>query len=58
MKITDIDIIPIRARLARRYKGREPFFHGIDYRTIYKVYADNGLVGYGDHRLAGRPGPR
>jgi len=53
MKITDIDIIPIRARLESRYKGREAFFHGIDYRTIYKVYTDNGLVGYGDHRLAG-----
>ena len=53
MKITNIDIIPIRARLARRYKGREPFFHGIDCRTIYKVCADNSLVGYGDHRLAG-----
>ncbi|NKB67863.1 MAG: hypothetical protein GKR89_12450 [Candidatus Latescibacteria bacterium] len=53
MKITDIDIIPIRARLESRLEGREAFFHTIDHRTIYKVHTDNGLVGYGDHRLAG-----
>ena len=52
MKITAIDIIPIRAPLARRYAGREVFFHGIDRRTIYKVHTDKGLVGYGDHRLS------
>ena len=53
MKITNIDIIPIRAGLAARYVGREMWFHGIDRRTIYKVHTDNGLVGYGDHRLSG-----
>ncbi len=53
MKIIDIDIIPIRAGLAARYAGREMWFHGIDRRTIYKVHTDNGLVGYGDHRLSG-----
>ena len=52
MKITAIDIIPIRAPLARRYAGREVFFRGIDRRTIYKVHTDKGLVGYGDHRLS------
>ena len=52
MKITAIDIIPIRAPLARRYAGREVFFHGIDRRTIYKIQTDKGLVGYGDHRLS------
>ena len=53
MKITDIEIIPIRAGLAARYAGREMWFPGIDRRTIYKVHTDNGLVGYGDHRLSG-----
>ena len=37
MKITDIDIIPIRAGLAARYAGCEMWFYGIDRRTIYKV---------------------
>ena len=55
MKITDIEIIPIRAGLAARYAGREMWFPGIDHRTIYKVHTDNGLVGYGDHRLSGPP---
>ena len=53
MKIADIDVIPIHPRLAARYAGREVWFHGIDRRTVYRVRADNGLVGYGDHRLGG-----
>ena len=52
MRITDIDIIPIRPRLAARYAGREVLFGGIDRRIIFKIRTDNGLVGYGDHRLA------
>ena len=55
MKITKIDIIPIRPRLASRYKGREVRFQGVKHRTIYKLQTDNGLVGYGDHRLGGLP---
>ena len=51
MKITDIEIIPIRPRFAQRYKGREVRFRGVNQRTVYKVRTDNGLVGYGDHRL-------
>jgi L-alanine-DL-glutamate epimerase-like enolase superfamily enzyme len=53
VKIADIDVIPIHPRLAARYAGREVWFHGIDRRTVYRVRADNGLVGYGDHRLGG-----
>ena len=53
MKITDIEIVPIRPRFARRYKGREVRFRGVNQRTVYKVQTDNGLVGYGDHRLGG-----
>ena len=55
MKITDIEIIPIRPRFAQRYKGREVRLHNVNHRTIYRVQADNGLVGHGDHRLAGPP---
>lgn len=54
MKIADIDVIPIRPRLATRYAGREVWYPRINHRTVYRVRADNGLVGYGDHRL---PGP-
>jgi L-alanine-DL-glutamate epimerase-like enolase superfamily enzyme len=51
MRITEIDVIPIEPRLAARYVGREPWYDRINHRTIYRVRADNGLVGYGDHRL-------
>jgi L-alanine-DL-glutamate epimerase-like enolase superfamily enzyme len=51
MKITNIEIIPILPRYASRYQGREVRFYGVNQRTIYKVETDNGLVGYGDHRL-------
>jgi L-Ala-D/L-Glu epimerase len=54
MKITDIEIIPIYPRLAERYENRKVDLYGIDHRTVFKVHADNGLVGYGDIR--GRPG--
>lgn len=53
MKIADIDVIPILAHLAPGHKGREVWSARVNYRTIYRVRADNGLVGYGDHRLAG-----
>ena len=53
MKIAEIDVIPIRPRLAARYAGREVWYPGINHRTVYRVRADNGLVGYGDHRLQG-----
>ncbi|HCV25349.1 MAG TPA: enolase C-terminal domain-like protein [Candidatus Latescibacteria bacterium] len=53
MKIAEIDVVPIRPRLAARYAGREVWYPKINHRTVYRVRADNGLVGYGDHRLAG-----
>jgi L-alanine-DL-glutamate epimerase-like enolase superfamily enzyme len=54
MKITDIEIIPIAPRLAKRYEHRKVDLYGIDARVVYKVHTDNGLVGYGDVRI--RPG--
>ncbi|MBT4096832.1 MAG: hypothetical protein HOM68_14450 [Gemmatimonadetes bacterium] len=53
MKISEIDIIPIKPPLAPRHAGREIWAGPINQRTIYRVRADNGLVGYGDHRLVG-----
>ena len=54
MKITNIEVIPIYPRLAKRYENRKVDLYGIDHRTIFKVQTDNGLVGYGDQRV--RPG--
>ena len=51
MKITDIEVIPIYPRLAKRYETRRVDLYGIDARTIFKVHTDNGLVGYGDQRV-------
>ncbi len=57
MKITDIEIIPIFPRLAKRYdnaagRGR---MGGIDHRLVYRVHTDNGLIGYGDYDWPGEP---
>ena len=54
MKITNIEVIPIYPRLAKRYENRKVDLYGIDHRTIFKVHTDEGLVGYGDQRV--RPG--
>jgi L-alanine-DL-glutamate epimerase-like enolase superfamily enzyme len=54
MKITAVEIIPIYPRLAKRYAHRSVDLYGIDHRIVYKVTADNGLVGYSDTRI--RPG--
>lgn len=54
MRITDIEVIPIYPRLAKRYEKRKVDMYGIDYRTVFKVHTDSGLVGYGDERF--RPG--
>ena len=51
MKITDIEIIPIAPRLAKRYAHRKVDLYGIDARVVYKVHTDNGLIGYGDVRV-------
>jgi len=55
MKITSVDIIPIRPRLHDRTRGREVRFCGINQRTVFRVRADNGLAGYGDLRCAPPP---
>ena len=54
MRITDVQVILIYPRLARRYDDRKMDMVGMDHRVVYKVQADNGLVGYGDTRV--RPG--
>ena len=51
MQIKDIKVIPIYPKLAERYQHRQVDLYGIDHRTIYRVEADNGLVGYGDQRV-------
>ena len=51
MKITDVEIIPIYPRLARRYETRKTDLYGIDARTVFKVTTDNGITGYGDQRV-------
>ena len=50
MKITDIDIIPIYPALAARNAEQRLRFISLNHRTIFKVTADNGIVGYGDAR--------
>lgn len=59
MKITDIEVIPIYPRLAKRYENHKARLYGIDHRTVFKVHTDNGLVGYGDQRVrpGGQPSP-
>ena len=54
MKITNIEVIPIYPRLAKRYDNRKVDLYGIDHRTVFKVETDAGIVGYGDQRV--RPG--
>ena len=59
MKITNIEVIPIYPRLAKRYENREVDLYGIDHRTVFKVETDAGIVGYGDQRVrpGGQPDP-
>jgi len=59
VKITDIEVIPIYPRLAKRYENRKVDLYGIDARTVFKIRTDNGLVGYGDQRVRpwGQPDP-
>lgn len=51
LKITEVEVIPIYPRLARRYESRKVDLYGIDARTVYKVHTDAGLIGYGDQRV-------
>ena len=50
MKITDISVNHINPKLAIRNLEKKVQFRGIDTQTIFKVTADNGVVGYGDSR--------
>lgn len=51
LKITDVEVIPIYPRLAKRYESRKVDLYGIDACTVYKVHTDAGLIGYGDQRV-------
>lgn len=55
MKIVDIEIIPIFPRIAARNADQRARFRDINRRTIFKVKADNGIVGYGDARCEAPP---
>ena len=59
MKITNIEVIPIYPRLAKRYDNRKVDLYGIDHRTVFKVETDAGITGYGDQRVrpGGQPDP-
>ena len=41
MKITNIEVIPIYPRLAKRYDNRKVDLYGIDHRTVF-VQSGNG----------------
>ena len=50
MKITDVAITHINPLLADRNLNKKAQFRDIDTQTIFKVTADNGVVGYGESR--------
>ncbi len=50
MKITNIAITHINPRLAERNVDQKVKYRDIDTQTIFKVTADNGVVGYGESR--------
>jgi galactonate dehydratase len=50
MKITNVELFQINPKLASRNANQKPRFAGIDTQTVFKVTADNGVVGYGDGR--------
>src|SRR2546426_170194 len=50
MRITNVEIIPIYPRLVKRNAAYNAHFPNWNLRTIFKVTADNGLIGYGDYR--------
>jgi L-alanine-DL-glutamate epimerase-like enolase superfamily enzyme len=56
MRITNVEIIPIYPRLVERNAAYNAHFPNWNLRTVFKVTADNGLVGYGDYRCP--PPPR
>jgi D-galactarolactone cycloisomerase len=50
MRITDVGIIPIYPRLVARAAAHNAHYPNWNLRTVFRVTADNGLVGYGDYR--------
>jgi L-alanine-DL-glutamate epimerase-like enolase superfamily enzyme len=60
MKIARIEQIPIAMPLARRYDNHDGRMrmYDIDQHLVIKVYADNGLVGYGDYEDNPNPVPQ
>jgi len=50
MRITDVDIIPIYPRLVARAAQHNAHYPNWNLRTVFRVRADNGLVGFGDFR--------
>jgi L-alanine-DL-glutamate epimerase-like enolase superfamily enzyme len=50
MRITDVDIIPIYPRLVARAAVHNAHYPNWNLRTVFRVKADNGLIGYGDYR--------
>jgi L-alanine-DL-glutamate epimerase-like enolase superfamily enzyme len=50
MRITDVDIIPIYPRLVARAAAHNAHYPDWNLRTVFRVKADNGLIGYGDYR--------
>src|SRR5688572_3444770 len=55
MKITSVDVIPIYPRLVPRAAAHNAHFPNWNLRTVFRVKADNGLVGYGDFRCPPPP---
>jgi len=56
MRISAIDVFPIRPRFAARNVAYYAHFPHAELRHVFRVRADNGLVGYGEWRWA--PPPR
>ena len=59
MKITDIEVIPIHPRLAKRYDnaaGRARM-GGIDSRLVIQIHTNVGIIGYGEYDWPGPPPP-
>ena len=55
MRISSVDIIPIRPRFADRYEQAAVRMRSIDQRTVFRITCDNGVIGYGDYRCAPPP---
>jgi len=55
MRITSVDIIPIYPRLVPRVAAHNAHYPNWNLRTVFRVRADNGLVGYGDYRCPPPP---